>query len=329
MKPLILFVLMTCMPLLASASVVERDDVRGFIDGMVERHGFERAELEALFATVTIQDEIIELMTRPAERRPWHQYRPIFLTDARIQAGVEFWEANAETLARAEAVYGVPAKVIVAIIGVETFYGRHTGRHRVVDALTTLGFDYPPRADFFRRELEQFLIMAREEGLDPHTRTGSYAGAMGVPQFISSSWRHYAVDFSGNGRRDLIDDIEDAIGSVANYLAEHRWEPEAPIAVKASVSGDGHERVRAAGLRPHMTAAQMAEYGVHPRHDDGHTGPGALIALEQADHMEYWIGWQNFYAITRYNHSPLYAMAVYQLAREIEAKRLAQRAARG
>ena len=322
---LALLLIALLLPGTALANLSQRGDVREFIDQLAENHGFDRDEVATLLDHAEVRQEILDLISRPAERtHNWGSYRPIFLTEPRIAGGVDFWNQHHETLARAEAVYGVPAEIIVAIIGVETFYGRHTGRHRVLDALVTLGFDYPPRARFFRSELEHFLLMAREEGFDPRQPMGSYAGAMGIPQFISSSYRAYSVDFSGSGRRDLAGDVADAIGSVANYLARHRWEPEQPVAVPARVDGNGYREVIAAGLEPHTPVAELARQGVTPQRDDGYRGNGALIKLETDAGSEHWLVWRNFYAITRYNHSPLYAMAVYQLSREIRAARAAQ-----
>lgn len=307
----------------ASADPIsEQPGFDDFIDHMVEEHRFNRERLVALFEGREVDQGIIDAITSPAERLPWYRYRPIFLGESRIKEGARFWEEHRETLERAEAEYGVDPAIIVAIIGVETRYGRHAGSHRVLDALATLGFAYPPRADFFRRELETFLVMTRGEQLDPTELKGSYAGAMGRPQFIASSFQSYAVDFDGDGRRDLWSSWPDVIGSVANYLAEHRWQRGEPIAVPVAEPDNGEtvEELREAGLRPHTSVAEFLERGFEPA--NGATAKdnrqAALIRLEQRDGHDYWLGYQNFYAITRYNHSPLYAMAVYQLGRTIE-----------
>ncbi len=187
----------------STTTLVQRDNVKAFIQSMVDKHDFNSAELVELFEQVELREDIIELMTRPAEGKPWHEYRPIFVTQKRIQGGVKFWNENSEILMRAEEKYGVPPEIITAIIGVETRYGGYIGKHRVIDALATLGFDYPKRAKFFSSELEHFLLLMRDEAQDPLIPVGSYAGAMGIPQFIPSSYRHYAVDFDGDGKRDL------------------------------------------------------------------------------------------------------------------------------
>jgi membrane-bound lytic murein transglycosylase B len=298
-------------------------EVEAFIAKMVSEHDFSRGELKTLFEKVEHQPRIIEAITRPAESKPWYQYRPIFVTEKRIRAGVAFWQENRQLLARAEETYGVPAHIIVAIIGVETFYGRHKGSYRVIDALSTLGFDYPPRAGFFRGQLEQFLLMSREEKRDPLTFQGSYAGAMGMPQFIPSSFRHYAVDFDGDGQRDLWDNRADIIGSVANYFARHRWQKGEPIASRADLNhGKAPQSLLDKGIRPSLPIARLKDAGVSPKTSFSDGTKGALLALESGpEEQEYWVTLDNFYVITRYNHSPLYAMAVYQLAEAIRTSR--------
>jgi membrane-bound lytic murein transglycosylase B len=226
---------------------------------------------------------------------------------------------HADLLNRAQAEYGVPAEVITAIIGVETNYGGNLGRHRVLDALTTLGFAYPPRADFFRKELGQFALLVREEGIDPDTAVGSYAGAMGRPQFIPSSYRAYAVDFDGDGRRDLWD-TADAIGSVANYFKRHGWRSGEPVVLPAEVPGGlprGIEAAEGKPKRPDTTAGRLASAGIGGAAGLDPAAPASLIRLDGASGDEYWVGLENFYVITRYNHSNLYAMAVHQLSGEI------------
>ncbi len=303
---------------LQAAGVLERPEMHRFLDRMVSEHGIPRAELETLFVQVETDPRVIERITRPAEALPWYRYRRIFITEARIREGVAFWNRHADTLARAEREYGVPPEIVTAVIGVETHYGRHRGGFPVITALTTLGLDYPRRSRFFLRELEEFLLLARSEGLDPLGVMGSYAGAMGQPQFIASSYRRYAVDFNGDGVRDLFDDTEDAIGSVANYLRLHGWRPGEAVAFPAQVSGPGAKTLAQAGYKPHLPAARLEEYGVRPVAPLPADVRVALVALEQPDdRREHWVVLPNFYVITRYNHSPLYAMAVYQLAEAI------------
>lgn len=303
----------------ASAANFDQQELGRFIDEMVERHEFERDHLREVFETAQLRKDIIEAISRPAEAKPWYDYQPIFVTRSRIQGGVEFWREHAEDLRRAEHEYGVPAEIIVAIIGVETRYGRHAGRYRVLDSLSTLAFAYPPRSKFFRSELEHYLLMTREERMDPRELLGSYAGAMGKPQFISSSFRSYAVDFDGDGRRDLWDNTADAIGSVANYFKRHGWQAGQPIAHPARLTSKADtEALIGAGIKPRLSPAELKAQGVEFRAEVPEDVKGAVFSLETRDGMEYWVGWQNFYVITRYNHSTLYGMAVHQLSEAIK-----------
>jgi len=291
---------------------------RAFVDEMVRKHGYDRAEVTGLLEDAQFQDGIITLITRPAEAKPWYEYRAIMVTPERIEQGVEFWQRNADTLRRAEAELGVPPEIVTAILGVETRYGRNTGRHRVLDALFTLGFGYPKRASFFRKELEQFLLMTREEHLDARTLTGSYAGAMGKSQFMPSSFRAYAIDFDGDGRRDLWGSDADAIGSIANYFVRNGWRRGERVALPASGVDSRHQRFLEAGLKPGFTLGELAAAGVRVATDGLPADtPCSLFDLDEENGPAYWAGLQNFFAITRYNRSELYAMAVYQLSREI------------
>lgn len=308
---------MTTMLPVAQADVSGRKDVKEFIDEMVKQHGFKRKDLVKVFKKVKTDPAIIEAITRPAEAKPWFEYRPIFLTDTRIREGVKFWRKNASHLQRAYEKYGVPAEIIVAIIGVETRYGKYKGRHRVLDSLTTLAFDYPARGSFFRSELEQFLLLAKEEKTNPLNIKGSYAGAMGKPQFIASSYREYAVDFDGDGKRDLINSTVDAIGSVANYFARHQWHKDEPIAIPAKVQGDAYKAIVEKGIKPQTELGKLLDSGVEIDTLQSPSLETALIELERKKDKEHWVAFHNFYVITRYNHSELYAMAAYQLAREI------------
>lgn len=306
---------------------LQREQVREFLDELSRDSGLDRNQLAGIMARAKRQQAIIDAISTPAERTlNWASYRPIFLTDKRLEQGRHFMLEHAQLLERATRTYGVPASVITAIIGVETFYGRITGSHDVLDALATLAFDYPPRADFFRSELAEFLTLSAVEGWDPHQRQGSYAGAMGVPQFIASSYRAYAVDFDGNGQRDLFDSMADVIGSVANYLAVHGWLADAPVAERWDFDGGViPEQVRALerrSLKPLVAGQSVASLGFE--------GPGlaagtredrllSVMVLEGADGDEAWVGYRNFHVITRYNHSRLYAMAVWQLAQGLQA----------
>ncbi len=298
--------------------------VTGFVADMRNRHGFEAAALDGLFARAQRLDSVLAAISKPAEYKPWHAYRPIFLTRQRIDQGLAFWREQAPSLAAAERQTGVPAEIIVAIIGVETSYGRNTGSYRVLDALATLAFHYPKRAPFFRSELENFLLLTREEGIDPLQPTGSYAGAMGLPQFMPSSFRHYAVDFDADGHRDIWRNPRDAIGSVGNYLKAHGWRAGEPIAAPAAQS-EANAREVSDTIDLKYTLAQYAMRGVRPLEQVGARYaevPAVLLGYESsATATEYWLGLRNFYAITRYNRSPKYALAVFQLADAIARAR--------
>jgi membrane-bound lytic murein transglycosylase B len=312
----------TTMSVPESSGYTSNPQVQTFINEMVARHGFSKQELEKVFSQAQRSDTILAAMSKPAEKtKPWYEYRKIFLTQSRIEGGVAFWNQHAEALAQAEKTYGVDAQVIVAIIGVETRYGGNTGKFRVLDALTTLAFDYPPRSKFFRGELEQYLLLARADHIDVLTTTGSYAGAMGYGQFIPSSYQRYAVDFDQDGKRDLWDSPMDIVGSVANYLHEHGWDLGATVALRAKVTGTRYNSVIEKGLKPEMSVKMLKRDGITPSKPLPGDTLAALISLDQANGPEYWLGLNNFYVITRYNHSPLYAMAVYQLSEEIRQAR--------
>lgn len=302
--------------------VDDRAATRGFVGDMASRHGLDPAAVQALLDRARFRQDIIDAMERPYEERPWREYRKLFLTPSRIEGGVRFWRENAETLARAELAYGVEPEIIVAVIGVETSYGGNLGGHRVLDALTTLGFSYPRRADFFRHELEEFLLLSREERIDAAKVLGSYAGAMGKPQFIASSYRAYAVDFDGDGRRDLWNSNPDVIASVANYFRDHGWQRGEPVAVRAELGtrlAAGIPIAEKRPLEPNVTAGELRVAGVDWRAPLASSTPVTLIRLEGRGE-EYWVGLENFYVITRYNHSNLYAMAVHQLSKEIRRR---------
>ena len=298
-----------------------RPEVETFIVEMVEKHAFERESLERLFTTAKFQPAIITAISRPTSSRPWHEYRPLFINPKRVAGGISFWEANAATLGRAQKEFGIPEEIITGLIGVETIYGAQTGKHRVLDALTTLAFDYPSRAVFFRSELEQYLLLSRERGADVFDIKGSYAGAIGIPQFMPSSYRRYAVDFDGDGKVDLSNNPVDAIGSVANYLKAFGWEADGPIAVRAQISGEGYREALLAGIKPLRTLEELKKLGVTPPVEMSGERPAALIELDNNGVTEYWLSFENFYVITRYNRSVYYAMSVLQLAEEIRAAR--------
>lgn len=300
-----------------SGMPAEDAQVKAFIEQMVSRHAMSSTELEALFREASFSQEVLDAFSRTAESKPWHEYRKIFLKPNRIEGGAEFWRQNKATLDRAEATYGVPPEVVVSIIGVETLYGRYKGRIRVLDSLTTLAFRYPRRAKFFRGELEALLLLMREESLAVTTLKGSYAGAVGLPQFIPTSYRAYAVDFDNDGRRDLLGNVPDAIGSVANYLSRHRWAAGESVALRVSGVDADDQRLAKRSLMPKLTVETLRNTGVAGLRGALPAGNVTLFALRARPKREYWVGYQNFYAITRYNPSKLYAMAVFQLSQAI------------
>jgi membrane-bound lytic murein transglycosylase B len=297
-----------------------RPGVEAFVVEMSERHGFDAAELRQLMAKARTQETILGAMSRPSTGRPWYEYRPVNVNPQRVAAGLRFWSDNAEVLARASRTYGVPEEIIVATIGVETLYGRDTGKFRVLDALYTLSFDYPPRADYFRSELEQFLLLTREQDVDPTKPRGSYAGAMGIAQFMPSSYRKYAVDFDRSGRTDLFRDA-DAIGSVASYMSEFGWEPEGLIAVPADARGERIDELVRMGWKPAMSVEALTRAGITPQAAVPSESEAALLRLEGEQGPIYYLGFNNFYVITRYNRSVNYAMSVHDLARALKDAR--------
>lgn len=304
--------LAAALPALAQA-YDERPDVRAFIEELVERHGFVESELKQLFSRVQRVDPVLQSM-EPAERPSWQEYRAQFVNPRRLSGGLAFWKANRASLARAERRYGVPAQYIVAIIGVETNYGRNLGRWRVVDALATLAFDYAPRARYFRSELEQFLLLARDAGLDVFSLRGSYAGAIGIPQFMPGSLRRYGVDFDGDGAIDLRASPSDAIGSVANFLEQHGWRAGEPALLRAKSVPPAARAYADGSIEPRHRLAELAAAGVEMEPPPAPETLGALVLLGGED---YRVGLQNFYVITRYNRSALYAGAVCDLAQAL------------
>jgi membrane-bound lytic murein transglycosylase B len=291
-----------------------------FFKEMKMRHDFDELELRKLFSQVYRDQSVIDLISKPAEKRlAWRDYREIFLDNARIKNGIKFWEENENVISEASDRSGVPGEIITAIIGVETRYGKVTGNHRVISALSTLAFDYPPRSRFFRNELEAFLLLTREEGKSPLELKGSYAGAMGYGQFMPSSYRAYAVDSDRDGKRDIWNSRADAIGSVANYLSAHNWKKGAGVAIKAELDSELKELDENlfSELRPNLIGSQLLKMGfnVPATHLEKTV---ALIRLRSDAESEYWLGEWNFYVITRYNRSPMYAMAVLQLAQALK-----------
>lgn len=297
---------------------LERPELREFMTELKTNDGFEAQYLETVFAGVESKQGIIDAMTRPAEKvKPWFEYRAIFLTPRRIGGGIDFFREHETQLRQISAKTGVPPEIITAIIGVETFYGTRTGGYRAVDALATLAFDYPPRSKFFRSELRQLFLLARDEQLDVSQLTGSYAGALGPPQFIPSSYRNFAVDGNNDGRRDLLSDWDDIFASVANYFVVHNWQPAQPVAVRAQLKADTTRGDAVNELVMRDTIESLRRQGVEFSTDLPAQAPAMLITLAGEEGPEHWVGFQNFYAITRYNRSPMYALAVFQLSQAI------------
>ncbi|MCY3730991.1 MAG: lytic murein transglycosylase B [Rhodospirillaceae bacterium] len=291
-----------------------------FVERMVTVHGFDHDEISGIVDSAEIDEQILDTISAPAERvLAWHEYRSIFVNDARIRAGVGFWTRHAEAIAEASEAYGVAPEVLVAILGVETSYGRIMGSHRVIDALVTLAFAYPPRAAFFASELEAFFLLVREEGIDPQSVLGSYAGAMGAGQFISSSYRAYAVDGNGDGQRDLWGEWRDVLASVANYFSAHGWRRDEPVVDRAQLTQrrSGDEPPNSPDLDATVASLRDAGYAFSTQLP-GET-PATLLSLEGEDGQEYWVGYHNFYVITRYNRSVMYALAVHQLGQSLLA----------
>ena len=306
----------------AGAFESSREDVRLFIEEMRERHGFAQEWLDDVIGTASSDERILELISRPAERvRPWHEYRAHFLTEQRIAEGVAFWDAHRDSLAEVERRTGVPARIIVGILGVETFYGRITGRFRVLDALATLAFDYPPRSPYFRTELEQFLLLGREEPrVDLHSAEGSYAGAMGRPQFMPRSYRVYAVDGDGDGRRDLWQSWDDTIASIANYLAGHGWRAGEPVETPARLWYADTRELVAGSIDANETVDTLRDKGLAFETPLGGDAPAVFISVQGVDGPELRAGFHNFAVITKYNRSVMYALAVSDLGATIEAR---------
>ena len=305
------------------SSYADRAEVRAFVREMAQRHDFKEQRLLRVFRQVKREDAILQAIEAPiAEKaRSWKGYRDLFVTERRINAGLAFWRRHLEALHRAQHYYGVPEEYIVAIIGVETFFGRNTGSWRVVDALTTLAFDYPPRASFFRGELENYLVYARKLRLDVLSVKGSYAGAIGIPQFMPSSYLRYAVDFDGDGIADLSNSATDAIGSVANFLRQHGWASGEAVQLEARVDGDAYRPYANDGFRPRYALAELEKAGIVPiAAAPAGDMLATLVELETPDGpSEFRIGLQNFYVLTRYNRSAFYASAVADLAKALRA----------
>lgn len=312
----IIFALL-CLCLTDAAVAAELPGIPEFIDEMVAKHQFRRAELNDLFARAAHRPDIIEAITKPATLKPWPEYRAAFVNAKRVKLGVAFWQKHQRTLQRAEQEFGVPAEIIVAIIGVETIYGKNAGTFRTIDALTTLAFDYPRRAPFFRAELENYLLLARDQEFDLLAIKSSYAGALGIPQFMPSSYRNYALDYNGNHKIDLLKEEIDAIGSVANYMKGYGWLLNQPVATLANLNVE----LCVSDLKTIRSMADWAKVGIVPQVSNA-TYPAARISdYTLGDAKQFWLVFNNFEVITKYNNSDFYAMSVLQLAEEIKTAR--------
>ncbi len=324
MKRIFSLVLVLVLVLSTSCLAQQHPGAEEFAADVAAEIGLNQAEVLQLLENARFKQSIVDAMTRPAEGKPWYKYRPIFITDKRINGGVAFWRDNEALVSKAAEKYGVDPQIIVAIIGVETFYGRITGSYRVLDALATLSFYYPDtgndRSDFFSSELKNFIMLGAEEGLPLKEVKGSYAGAMGLGQFMPSSYREYAVDLDGDGRRDLWSSMDDVIGSVANYLHRHGWQYGEPVAFPAQVRDDADmDLVSRHDFKVKLTVDELAMGGFESTEPLKRETLAAVAGLEESDGKSYWLTFKNFYVITRYNRSPMYAMAVFELSEAIKS----------
>lgn len=306
----------------ANSSFTQRKDVQKFINMMVKNHQFNRNELIRELDKVQLQPQIIESMEKPYEKKTWDVYSALFLTPQRLQGGLKFWSENEAALEKARKRFGVPPEIIVAILGVETLYGERQGDYSVLDALATLAFNYPKRSVFFTKELKEYFLLCREQGISPVQYKGSYAGAIGMPQFMPSSYRYYAIDFSNKGVRDLVSNNHDAIGSIANYFHKHGWRADQGVAQFATVSGRKYKTIRTNPRVANYQVSQLAAAGVKPvtasQYQPSRAG---LIELVTNKGNEYWLAYPNFFVITRYNSSPQYALVVYLLSQQLKQQR--------
>ena len=291
-----------------------------FIVEMVQAHNFDEAQLSKMFDELKPNTRVLSAMARPSTAKPWHEFKGLFLTKSRTEKGVKFWRENNKWLEKAKSVYGVPPEIIVAIIGVETIYGRRLGNFKVLESLYTLGFKGKRRRAFFTKELKEFLILCRENNLDTMTVSGSFAGALGMPQFMPSSYRAYAVDFDEDGRIDLWNSIGDIIGSVANYLKLHGWIADGEVVVRAKLLTKEAFKLTKRGVKPHIIVSDLQKRGVQLKKEIPSSTDAAIFWLQGVGKRHYWVSFKNFYVITRYNRSLNYALVVYQLAQRIKGK---------
>ena len=295
----------------------ENDETVEFIDYMAQKHGYEKSYLEAIFQRAKYQERVVRIMNRqPEGTMTWERYRGIMVNESRISAGKEFINSHKQDLKRAEKIYGVPAEIIASIIGIETRYGRIKGNIRVIDSLSTLAFDYPRRSKFFKVQLEEFLLLSREENFNLEEIEGSIAGAMGYGQFMPDSYRDYAVDFDNDGVRDILNNPVDAIGSVANFLNKKgKWKPNVPIAMRAKAISEVKEIT--SSFKPYMTEIELGKFGLEATEIIPSNLKFVPISLNLEDGYEYWLGFDNYQSISRYNRSKLYVMAVFEFSNSL------------
>lgn len=311
----------------ADKALLQRKDVQRFMASMVKEHGFKYAELNRVFNDVKLQPQIIESMDKPYEKKPWDIYKQLFLTGERVEKGLDFWKTNEKALQQAEKQFGVPANIIVAIIGVETLYGKKQGNYRVIDALATLAFNYPKRSPYFTKELTQYLLLCKEHQVSPSQYYGSYAGAMGKPQFMPSSYRYYAVNFNGSLKKDLMNDDGAVIASVANYFRQHGWQTNQGIVLPATIAGNRFKTINTNYKKAAYRWQQLQAAGIKSKNFAPKANKMGLIELTpQMGGAEYWLTYPNFYVITRYNSSPQYAMVVYLLSQQLKTEWIAMHA---
>ena len=305
----------------AAHAISNWSEVKFFIDDLVENYNFDRNEITNILKEAKFQPKIIESMDRPYEKKKWDVYKSLFLTKKRLDSGVEFWQKNKKDLIAVEKKYGVPADVIVAIIGIETLYGEKQGNYRVLDALTTLAFNYPSRSKFFTKELREYLLLCKDQKVPATKYYGSYAGAIGVPQFMPSSYRYYAIDANGNGQADLMNNNKDVIFSVANYFKKNGWSNNAEVAEPAKITSNAYKKLATNTTKPNYKFTNIISSGVVPKISRmKHPVQAGVIQLETDQGKEYWLGYDNFYVITRYNNSPQYALVVHLLSEQLRNK---------
>jgi len=322
-RSLILILLLTNFIFISTtfANITKKENVQQFINSMSKNYGFNKQKLEKIFSQVSFNKKIISTMNKPYESKPWTEYRPLFISQQRITEGVTYWQQHQKTLERAEKKFGVPVDIIVAIVGIESSYGKFKGQYKVIDSLSTLAFDYPRREKYFKSELKEFLLLTRENKLNPFSIYGSYAGAIGQPQFMPSSYRRHAIDFANNGKIDLSNNTQDVIGSIAKYLYSYGWKTNQPIAIPGKITSQKFKSLLEKNATPKMSIKQFKKYGISPTQPINTLKQASLADFKVGNNNQYWLLLHNFNVIKRYNPSNSYAMAVMQLGEAIAKER--------